>query len=116
MYGLLKEAMTRCAYMNESILTDERGSRYSTWTQGAEFDAAFEITNSLNEAVAMAQGVKGIYRVTVDPSVRMEYHKVFKRLEDGKVFRCESKDDARTPDSASLKMRVFRADEWEVPV
>lgn len=114
--SLLENAMRRCAFLNEAIESDERGSRYSIWTQGAEFMAAFELTNSLNEAVAQAQGVKGIYRVTVSPDVRLEYHKVFKRLEDGKVFRVESKDDAATPETATLNMRVVRADEWEVPV
>lgn len=112
--SLLQNALERCAYMNEAIVSDGRGSQYSTWTQGAEFDAAFELQNSLNEAVAMAQGVKGIYRVTVSRDVRLEYHMVFKRLSDGKTFRVESKDDANTPTTASIDMRVVRADEWEM--
>ena len=114
--SLLENAMQTCAYMNEAIVSDGRGSTITTWTQGAEFKAAFELQNSLNEAVAMAQGVKGIYRVTVPRSVRLEFHKVFKRLSDNKVFRVESKDDANTPETATIDMRVVRADEWELPV
>lgn len=114
--SLLSDAMERCAYMNEAIVDDGRGSQITTWTQGATFDAAFELTNSLNEAVAQAQGVKGIYRVTVSRDIRLEYHKAFMRLSDGKIFRVESKDDANTPETATINMRVVRADEWELPV
>lgn len=114
--SLLDNAMTRCAYMNKAIIPDGRGSQITTWTQGAEFDAAFELTNSLNEAVALAQGVKGIFRVTVLRGTRLDFHDVFKRLSDGKTFRVESKDDANTPPTASLNMRVVRADEWSIPV
>lgn len=114
--SLLATEMERCVYMNESIVDDGRGSRYSTWSEGAAFDAAFELQNSLNEAVAMAQGVKGIYRVTTERDVRLEFHQVFKRLRDGALFRVESKDDSRTPPTAALNMRIVRADEWEMPV
>lgn len=114
--SLLTDAMTDCAYMNETTISDGRGGSVNTWVEGATFKAGFELQNSLNEAVAQAQGVKGIYRVTTPRSVRLEYHRVFKRLSDGKLFRVESKDDASTPTSAGLDMRVVRADEWEMPL
>lgn len=114
--SLLENAMERCVYVNAAIVSDRRGSTITTYTDGAEFMAAFELQNSLNEAVAMAQGVKGIFRVTVARSVRLEFHQIFRRLSDGKVFRVESKDDANTPETATINMRVVRADEWEVPV
>ena len=114
--SLLADAMQKCVYVNEAIVSDGRGSSITTYTDGAEFMAAFELQNSLNEAVAMAQGVKGIYRVTVARNIRLEYHMIFRRLSDGKVFRVESKDDANTPETANLNMRVVRAEEWEVPV
>ena len=114
--SLLENELEKCAYINAAIVNDERGSQVTTWTQGAEFLAAFEIQNSLDEAVAMAQGVKGIYRVTTPRTVRLEYHQVFKRLSDGMIFRVDSKDDAKTPDTATIDMRVVRAEEWEIPV
>lgn len=114
--SLLTDAMTDCVYMNETTLPDGRGGSINTWTDGAGFKAGFELQNSLNEAVAQAQGVKGIYRVTTPRDVRLEYHRVFKRLSDNKLFRVESKDDSSTPTSAGLDMRVVRADEWEMPL
>lgn len=114
--SLLQNAMEKCVYMNKAIVSDGRGGAVTTWSDGAEFMAAFELQNSLDEVVAMAQGVKGIYRVTVSRSVRLDFHDVFKRLSDEKVFRVESKDDSNTPETASINMRVVRADEWELPV
>lgn len=114
--NLLEYATEKCVFVNQSIITDDRGSNVTTYTDGAPFEAAFELTNSLNEAVAMAQGVKGIYRVTTARNVRLEFHQVFKRLSDGRYFRVESKDDAKTPETATINMRIVRADEWELPV
>lgn len=114
--SLLQEALKECVYINTAIVPDGRGSSITTYTEGSPFFAAFELQNSLNEAVAMAQGVKGIYRVTVSRDVRLEFHQIFKRLEDNKLFRVESKDDSNTPKSTALDMRVVRADEWEMPV
>lgn len=114
--SLLTDAMTDCVYMNETSIPDGRGATIHTWVPGASFKAGFELQNSLNEAVAQAQGVKGIYRVTTPRDVRLEYHRVFKRLNDGRLFRVESKDDSSTPTSAGLDMRIVRADEWEMPL
>jgi hypothetical protein len=114
--SLLSDAMTPCVFMNETTVSDGRGGNMTTWVPGAEFEAGFELQNSLNEAVAQAQGVKGVYRVTTSRDTRLEYHRVFKRLSDNRLFRVESKDDSSTPTSAGLDMRVVRADEWELPV
>lgn len=114
--SLLNDALKKCVYINTAIVPDGRASNITTYTEGSPFLAAFELQNSLDEQVAMAQGVKGIYRVTTERDVRLEFHQIFKRLEDGKFFRVESKDDSNTPQSATLDMRVVRADEWEMPV
>ena len=114
--SLLADAMERCAFINAAIVDDGRGSNVTTYTQCGTFYAAFELQNSLNEAVAMAQGVKGIFRVTTERDVRLEFHQIFKRLSDNKTFRVDSKDDSHTPETANLNMRVVRAEEWEVPV
>ena len=114
--SLLSDAMEKCAFINAAIVDDGRGSNITTYTEGGKFYAAFELQNSLNEAVAMAQGVKGVYRVTTERDVRLEFHQIFKRLSDNKTFRVDSKDDSHTPETANLNMRVVRAEEWEVPV
>jgi hypothetical protein len=46
----------------------------------------------------------------------LQYHDVFRRLSDGKIFRVTSDgDDKFTPDTATLNMRQVTAEEWEPP-
>lgn len=114
--SLLKDAMTTCRFLDEKTVPDGLGSYTSVWSDGAEFQAAFSFDDSLTARVAERQGVTGLWTVTVDKKIRIDYHKAFKRLSDGKIFRNVSKDDSETPDSASFSVRVFRAEEWELPI
>ena len=46
----------------------------------------------------------------------LEYHDVFRRSSDNKIFRVTSDgDDRKTPTSAKLDMRQVTAEEWELP-
>ena len=96
-------------------IPDGRGDHTTGYSEGAQFEAVVEITNSLNESVAQQQGVTGVYDVTVSRGIRFQYHDVFKRLSDGKIFRITSKDDSETPSSTNLDIRKVRAEEWELP-
>ena len=45
----------------------------------------------------------------------LEYHDVFRRIRDGKIFRVTSDgDDKHTPASANLNMRQVTAEEWSI--
>ena len=60
-------------------------------------------------------GVTSRYTVTTQKNVTLEYHDVFRRATDGKIFRVTSDgDDKFTPASASLNMRQVTAEEWEL--
>ena len=83
---------------------------------GAEFDAAIYLANSLENEMAEKQGVTGLYQVTVKRDTRLFYHTIFKRLSDNKTFRVTSRDDSKTPFSSSLDMRSVRAEEYERPI
>lgn len=109
--------------MNEKIvmmdkrsnIPDGRGGYTTGYVEGAEFDAVVEITNSLDETVAEQQGVTGVYDVTISRGIRLQFHDVFKRVSDGKIFRVTSKDDSETPSTTNLDIRKVRAEEWELP-
>lgn len=114
--SLLSEAMTSCRFINRTRVSDGEGGTITTWTDGAEFDAAIVLDNSIEARVAQAQGVTAVYTVTTDRSLVLEYHEVFKRLSDNKVFRVTSDgDDKATPASARLNMRQVSAEEWSLP-
>ena len=47
----------------------------------------------------------GIYQLVFEEGIRLGYHTVVKRTEDGKTFRVTSTDDSYTPKSASRQLR-----------
>lgn len=114
--SLLTEAMEKCTMMDKKTEPDGYGGYISNWVDGATFDAAITFNSSMEARVAEKQGVTSMYTVTTSKAMTLEYHDVFKRVSDGKVFRVTSDgDDNYTPKSATLDMRQVTAEEWSLP-
>ena len=112
--SLLDEAMDTCVFLNKARVDDGYGGYKTTWTEGAEFKAAVTFDTSIEARVGGIQGVTSLYTVTTQRDLTLEYHDVFKRLRDSKIFRVTSDgDDKYTPASATLDMRQVTAEEWE---
>lgn len=95
---------------------DGYGGVVTTWQDGATFKAAIPLDTSLEARVAQKQGVSNIYTVTTSRTINLQYHDVFRRESDGKIFRVTSDgDDKKTPPVAGLDMRQVTAEEWEIP-
>ena len=114
--SLLDEAMEECVMLDRKTTTpDGYGGFIPTWEDGAAFNAAIVFDQSMAARVASVQGVTDLYTVTTRKAVVLNYHDVFRRVRDGKIFRVTSDgDDKATPASAALDMRVVSAEEWEV--
>lgn len=113
--SLLSEAMENCIMLDKVTTPDGYGGITTSWRDGAPFTAAIVYNNSMNARVANVQGVTSLYTVTTAKNVNLQYHDVFRRESDGKIFRVTSDgDDNRTPASASLNMRNVSAEEYEV--
>lgn len=113
--SLLSDAMEKCVMLNKVVQSDGFGGYYTQWIEGAEFQAAITFDTSIEARVADAQGVSSVYTVTTDRGMVLDYHDVFKRLSDGKVFRATSDgDDKATPKSARLNMRQVTAEEYAI--
>lgn len=111
--SLLNDAMEKCVFQNKSVVDDGYGGYNTVWSDGAEFDAAITFDTSIEARTADKQGVTSLYTVTTDKAMNLQYHDVFKRLRDGKVFRVTSDgDDKYTPKIATLNMRQVTAEEW----
>lgn len=114
--SLLQEAMDRCIILNKQTSPDGYGGFINTWTDGAEFSAAIVFDTSIEARRAEAEGVTSVYTVTVPKSISLEYHDVFRRISDGKIFRVTSDgDDKFTPTMSTLDMRQVTAEEWSLP-
>lgn len=120
-FGLYEEALQECIFMNRAIVDNPYGGTTETYTEGAHFKASVYLSNSLEMQRAEQEGVKGIYQITTDKSMRLRYHDVFKRLKDDIngddeiILRVTSKDDNSTPNSSALNMRVVNAEEYILP-
>ena len=110
--SLLEEAMESCILLNKQTTLDEYGGFVNTWVDGASFDAAITFDTSIEARAAQAQGVHSLYTVTTPRNIVLQYHDVFRRVGDSKLFRVTSDgDDKYTPDSATLDMRQVTAEE-----
>lgn len=114
--SLLDEYMENCVMIDKTSVSDGRGGFDYAFVEGAEFQAAITLDNSIQAKIAEQQGVTGIYSVTTQKSINLQYHDIFRRSSDGKVFRVTSDgDDKKTPVSATLNMRQVSAEEYTLP-
>ena len=113
--SLLNEAMEPCVLLDKTTRPDGYGGYEPTWTDGAPFDAAIVLDTSLQARIAEKEGVTGLYTVTTGRSLNLQFHDVFKRLKDNKIFRVTSDgDDKKTPISTNLDMRQVSAEEFDL--
>lgn len=111
--SLLSDAMESCVMLNKITADDEYGGETTRWVDGSHFDAAIVFDTSMESRIADAQGVTSLYTVTTRRNKVLEYHDVFKRERDGKIFRVTSDgDDKYTPSSTALDMRQVTAEEF----
>ncbi len=113
--SLLSEAMEQCVLLDKRTSPDGYGGINTEWTMGAPFEAALVLDTSIQAKIAEKQGVTGLYTVTTSKAIVLQYHDVFVRSRDGKVFRVTSDgDDKHTPLSATLDMRQVSAEEFKL--
>lgn len=112
---LFERMMTDCVRLVPANTEDGEGGRSTIWNQGAAFRADIVFNNSTEARRADKDGVKSLYTVTVPADVSFNYHDVFKRVSDGKIFRATSDgDDIMAPSMASFHFRQFSAEEWRL--
>lgn len=114
--SLIDDFTSECAMIDKVSVPDGYGGFDKAWKVGAHFNAAITLDNSMQSRIAEQQGVTALYTVTTKKNINLQFHDVFKRLSDGKIFRVTSDgDDKATPISADLEMRQVSAEEWTLP-
>jgi hypothetical protein len=114
--SLIDDWKEPCVMIDKTRVSDGEGALVTVWKDGAEFVAAITFNSSMEARIAEQQGVTSLYTVTTDKSVMLEYHDVFRRVRDGKIFRVTSDgDDIRTPERASFQFAQVTAEEWSLP-
>jgi hypothetical protein len=111
--SLIDDFKTPCKLMEKVRTPDGEGGSITEWEESTPFTAAVVFNNSLEARVAGKQGVTNLYTVTTDKNTSLEYHDVFKRVSDDKIFRVTSDGgDAKTPDVATFAFSQVSAEEW----
>ena len=113
--SLLESAYESFTILNKTIVDDGYGGTTTEWTDGISIQGAMVFDNSTQMKIAQSMGVTSSYTLTVKKSVVLDYHTVLRRESDKKIFRLTSdSDDKRTPEEASLNMRQYSAEEWQL--
>lgn len=114
--GLMEEQMVRCVMIDKRTISDGRGGYDTVYVDGATFQAVIALDTSTQAKIAEQQGVTSLYKVITPKNVNLQYHDVFKRLSDNKIFRVTSDgDDKVTPNSASMQLRKVTAEQYTLP-
>lgn len=113
--SLLSEAMEECIILDKITVDDGYGGVKQTYVSSATIHAAIVFDTSIQARIADKQGVTSLYTVTTPRTITLNYHDVFRRVRDNKIFRVTSDgDDKYTPKSAGLDMRQVTAEEFEI--
>ena len=113
--SLLTESMESFTIINKLAVPDGLGSVTTTYVDGAEIKGAMPYDNSTQVKVAQAMGVKAVYTLTVRKKDALDYLTILRRERDKKYFRLTSgTDDKQTPASASLDMRQYSVEEFDI--
>lgn len=113
--SLLDDMMEPFVMLDKTTVPDGLGGFTREWTEGAEFQAAAVLDNSVTARVGAVQGLTSLYTVTTPRNINLQFHEVFKRVRDNKIFRATSDgDDKATPSRTSLDMRQVSAEEWKL--
>ena len=111
--SLLTDMMEPFVMLDKRSVSDGLGGFTREWIEGAEFQAAAVLDNSTAARVGAMQGLTSLYTVTTPRNINLQFHEVFKRVRDGKIFRATSDgDDKATPKNAALDMRQVSAEEY----
>lgn len=114
--SLIDVEMKECTMLDKTTVADGYGGIVEVYNDGAPFDAAVVLDDSIEARTAEKQGVTALYTVTTRKNINLHYHDVFRRESDKKIFRVTSDgDDKRTPRTANLNMRQVSAEKWKLP-
>lgn len=115
--SLLFDNMEPCVLLEKNRQPDGMGGTLVTWSDGMTFEAAVVLDTSTIARVAESEGAKKMFKIYVRKGVQLDFHDVFRRAWDGKLFRVTSDpQDRQTPRGASLDVSVMNAEEWSLPV
>jgi len=114
--SLLDEMKTVCTMIDKRTIPDPAGGFSPEWVDGASFGATIIKNQSLEARIAEKDGLKSVYTVVVDKGIPLSFHDVFRREEDGQIFRVTSDiKDSEAPARSTVQIGKVTAEEYTLP-
>lgn len=114
---LIDVLQTDCILLTKQFVPDGYGGASSTiWVESGEFKAVIIDPQSVEKEIAKKMDVTSVYSVGTSRDIILNPYDVFKRKEDGKIFRVASSGaDTATPKTSAIDMRYVKAEQWTLP-
>lgn len=114
--SLLDEMKTACTMIDKRTIPDPAGGFGPEWVDGASFEATIIKNQSLEARIAEKDGLKSVYTVVVDKGIPLSFHDIFRREEDGQIFRVTSDiKDSEAPARSTVQIGKVTAEEYVLP-
>lgn len=114
--SLMDEYAVECVLLTKTRTADPVGGYITVWTDGIHFNAAWEYQSAPEITVAEQQGVSRTYNIYVDKALELDYHEVFRRVDNGQIYRVTNPGtDRMTPRFSRLNRRLIEVEKWELP-
>ena len=114
--SLMDEYTQECVLLVKTRKPDPVGGYTTAWTDDVHFQAAWEYQSAPEITVAEQQGVSRVYRIYVDKTLDLGYHEVFRRTDNGQIYRVTNPGtDRKTPSFSRLNRRLIEVEKWELP-
>ena len=113
MSKLFEKFYTDLVMIDKKTVSDGLGGFETSFVEGASFKGSVVTKATTEQRQAESQIGQATYTVTVPSNVKLEYNNLFKRVEDGKIFRVTSdSSDVRTPNVATFSFNQVTAEEY----
>ena len=114
--SLMDEYSVECVLLVKTREDDPLGGYTTKWTDGVSFQAAWEYESAPEITVAQQEGVARTYRIYVHKTLDLDYHEVFRRADNGQIYRVTTPGtDRKTPSFSRLNKRLIEVEKWELP-
>lgn len=114
--SLIDEYMENFIIVDKTTVPDGYGGVETRYVDGATIQAALSFNGSTEMKIAQSIGVTTAYTVTVKKEINLDFYTILRRESNGQIFRILSNgDDNKTPASATLNMRQYSAEVWNIP-
>lgn len=113
---MIQDYYSNLTMMDKKSVSDGMGGFGYEYTDGAGFKGLISTVNTMERILAEQQGIKTIYRLTIDKTCPIKYDDIIKRESDKKTFRVASNpEDIQSPAYSQVQIKQTTLEEFTIP-